>query len=249
MNPRIVAVMVGMGVVIGLLAGLLIGAVLFRPGAQPSAQVLATPTLAPEVKAVALPNAEAEPVLPRPDGKPLLELADRICQGDTKAVIELIDATSKLYRGVNFQRDTRRVQDNFVVMTAAFQRIGEAAGQSSAPAMAALKQCAASGTHTSGFATNALGTAAAAGNTEALNMLLHYDQFGILLSSAVGALRQSAAKGNAEAIAFLVSVLDDPQAQPLWTMASQELRVPAAQGNTVAAEALDRYDAQAEQRR
>lgn len=251
MNTRIVAAMVGMGVVIGLLTGLLIGSLVFRPDAAPIAQTPATPAVPSHAKAVAVesvdpPAADAEPPLPRPDGKPLLQLADRICQGDTNAVAELIAATDKLYEGINFQRDTRRVMDNLVVVTAAFDIIAQQAGQSNPAAMAALQQCVASPTHVRGFAPYALGKAAAAGNTEALDMLLHYDQFGILESSAVGALVKPASDGNAEAIAFLSRVLDDPQAQALWHEASSGLRAPAAAGNAVAAEAIKRYSARSQ---
>ncbi len=139
--------------------------------------------------------------------------------------------------------------NNLHVMGAAFDRIGEAAGRSNPSAMAALKQCAGSGTHVSGFAANALGTAAAGGNTEALEMLLQYDLFGILESSAVGALRPAAAKGDPQAIAFLAQVLDDPNARALWSMAAQGLRGPAATGNAAAAEAIKRYNLKLQKQR
>ena len=130
------------------------------------------------------PRARVEPALPRPDGKPLAQLADRICEGDANAVSELIVSAGKLYEGINYERDHQRVQDNYVVMTAAFERIGQAAGKSPA-AMSALEECARIGNACERLRHQCMGTAAAAGNTQALDMLLHYDQFGILYSSAV----------------------------------------------------------------
>lgn len=253
MNPRIVAVLVGMGVVIGLLAGLLIGALMFRPGGVTAGPVNTAPAHAVlETDEVELPTVPPMPerrvAPPLPDRKVFVELGDRICQGDEKALPELIKAADDLYQGIDFQRDSKRVMDNLTLMRAAFDPIGQEAGRSNPAAMAALQRCVAPGTHRlSGFATDALGVAATAGNTEALDMLLHYDQFAIPQSSAVGALAQSASGGNAQAIEFLVRVLNDAKARGLWSMASQGLRAPAEQGNAVAAEALKRYDAAAQQ--
>jgi hypothetical protein len=245
MSTRIVAAMVAMSLLIGLLAGLLIGILAFRPGERPPQRAQYLPPASVERETTNAASVRREEPAP-PDTKPMVALADRVCRGEENAVYELMGVADELYKNIDFQNDPKRVQANFVMMTAAYERIGQEAGKPNLNAMAALQQSVAEGKHVTGFATNALGTAAALGNDKALDMLLHHNEYGILKSSAVGALCRPASTGNPQAINFLISVLDDQSAKPLWNMASEGLRKPALAGNKDAAEALKRYAAEPE---
>jgi hypothetical protein len=80
-------------------------------------------------------------------------------------------------------------------------------------------------------------------NQGAIDMLLHHDEFGILKSGAVSALSVPATKGNQDAVAFLIAILEDESARPLWHMASDTLRKCAALGDAEAMAAVKRHDA------
>ncbi len=76
-----------------------------------------------------------------------------------------------------------------------------------------------------------------------LDMLLHYERWGILLSSAVFDLRAAAANNNEKAVDFLIAVIEDPKDQALWSGASQGLVGAATKGNAKAKAALDQFEA------
>lgn len=90
----------------------------------------------------------------------------------------------------------------------------------------------------SGTATGSLGVLAGKGDDGALEVLLHPEKHGLLLSGSVGALRHAAENGNQKAIDFLAAVAKDPRDQPLWFMAGDGLNKAAANGNPVAIDAL-----------
>jgi hypothetical protein len=117
--------------------------------------------------------------------------------------------------------------------------LGEQAGEGNTQAMAALKSLIFA-PYGAGHAARALGTAAVK-NEEALNMLLQPEANGLLLSSAVDALEKPAAAGNAKAVAFLINVLEDPNAEPLSELALDGLTAAAAKGNAEAKAAIHRY--------
>jgi hypothetical protein len=67
-----------------------------------------------------------------------------------------------------------------------------------------------------GVAIVALGELAGRGDQNALEVLLNPDQYGVRLSSSVGALKPAADGGNEKAIAALAAVLSDEKNKPLW---------------------------------
>jgi hypothetical protein len=168
-------------------------------------------------------------------------LARQIASGESAALTRLENLHAELYRDLNYQRDTERVRANLVLMRAAFDQLGADAGAGNPNAFAALQQALDTGLRS--HVPDSLGIAAAAGHAEALDLLLEYNQHGILFSSAVFALGKPAAKNNEKAVAFLADVLADPKHRALSHAASQGL-IPAAQaGNPRARAALDAYAA------
>ncbi|HEY0549677.1 MAG TPA: tetratricopeptide repeat protein, partial [Verrucomicrobiae bacterium] len=168
-------------------------------------------------------------------------LATRICEGDDAAFGELRRVAGELYRNINYTREQGRVSSNLFLMRAAFRELGEQAGRSNSQAMAAL-QSAAFARDLTAHVSDALGLAAAAGNEQALDMLLHHQDWNMLQSSAVFALRAPAEKNNEQAIDFLVAVLGSEGSRPLWHGASEGLKVAAASGNLKAQAALEKYE-------
>jgi hypothetical protein len=168
-------------------------------------------------------------------------LAIRIAEGDQAAFDELRSVAIELYRNINYANEPDRVRSNLSLMRAAFRELGEQAGRSNAPALAAL-QSAVFTPQLRSHATDALGIAAAAGNEEALNMLLLHQDWNMLLSSTVFALRAPAEKGNEQAIDFLIAVLGNPKHRALWNGASDGLKTAATNGNAKAKVALEQYE-------
>ena len=164
-------------------------------------------------------------------------LAKRICEGDEAAFEELRSAATELYRDVDVARDQERARNILVLMRAAFDELGIQAGRSNAAAIAAL-QSAAFTRQMKAHVPNALGIAAAVGNEQALEMLLHHQDWNILLSSTVFALRAPAEKTNDLAIDFLANVLGEPRHRALWYGASNALQAAAANGSPKAKAAL-----------
>jgi len=89
------------------------------------------------------------------------------------------------------------------------------------------------------LAPDALGIAAAVGHAEALQILLHYDQYGILKSSAVFALQASAEKKNPQAVEFYLAILGNPD-RSFWHAAAQAL--VASRDNPKIKAALEKFE-------
>jgi hypothetical protein len=87
----------------------------------------------------------------------------------------------------------------------------------------------------------ALGIAAAAGSEPAMDMLINYRDWNILLSSAVFALHDAAGENNARAIQFLSEVLTNQTHRALWPAIADALRVAAFKGNVRAKAAVEEY--------
>jgi len=83
-----------------------------------------------------------------------------------------------------------------------------------------------------------LGALAGQGNDRALEILLHPQEFSLLPSTAVGALRPAADNGNQKAIDALAAVANDPAQTALWFMAAKGLEKSAGSGNAAAIDAL-----------
>jgi hypothetical protein len=90
----------------------------------------------------------------------------------------------------------------------------------------------------SGMAVRSLGVLAGNGDADALEVLLHPEKHGALLSSAVGALKPAVDNGNQKAIDALAAVARDTNEQPLWFLAANGLNKAAGSGNPVAIDAL-----------
>jgi predicted Ser/Thr protein kinase len=170
-------------------------------------------------------------------------LAERIAfNGDPEAFDELRDTAERLYRDIDYNKEKERIRSNAVLMLAAFNVLGEQAAKGNDKAFQALKTCLGI-SHLSSFAPKALGVAAAAGHTEALEILLHHDRWGIILSSTVFALQPAAENNNERAVGFLIGVIEDPADRPLWAAASEGLLGAAVNGNAKAKAALEKYKA------
>ena len=124
--------------------------------------------------------------------------------GETDAIDKISDAFTQLSSGTDYAKDMSRVYSTADLMKVAFGEIGSAVkkdGDESDPAFQSLLY-ATGKQNINGFAADALGTAAAAGNRPSLDVLLHYKEHGILLSSATIALVPAASKNIKEAVDF-----------------------------------------------
>lgn len=169
------------------------------------------------------------------------KLGERLSAGDPNAFRELRDAATELYRNNDPKKEEERGISNLQLMRGVFDVLGEQAGQGNPQAMQALKDSLGAGGHLRAFAPDALGKAAAAGNTEALGILVNYPAWGILLSSAVSALAAPAEANMEPAVDVLVGVLQNPRSRALWQTASQGLVGAALKGNATARTALEAY--------
>jgi len=143
-----------------------------------------------------------------PTKEEMQALGRRIAGGDAAAFDELASTAQKLYGEIrDYQKEHARVMVLLFRMKAAFDVLGQEAGKGNDVALQALEKCLTQGGRLKSFAPDALGIAAAAGNKEALDILLHYDNRGILESSAFFALCVPA-KANVEpAVDYLVTWL------------------------------------------
>ncbi|MBI5686689.1 MAG: hypothetical protein HZC54_16610 [Verrucomicrobia bacterium] len=165
-------------------------------------------------------------------------LAERIAKGDPAAFDQLCATAEELFRDMDYGREQQRLINNNILMRAAFDVLGESSGKGNATAFDALKK--ATGVRRiNGYAAGALGTAAATGHAEALEMLLGFNRWGILKATAVSALEKPAAKNQERAVNFLIRVLADPADQPFWMMARRGLTAAANSGNANAKAALE----------
>ncbi|MDR1145168.1 MAG: hypothetical protein LBK71_03415 [Verrucomicrobiales bacterium] len=168
------------------------------------------------------------------------ELGRRAADGDLGALDEIHAQYKILYADVDRKNDRQRRRANLQLMRAAFDIIGDAAGDR--PSAFTALQRAAREPDLRGAATYAYGRAAAGGNRAALDALLHYEQHGWPLSSVCGALQYPADRGNAEAVDFLIAVLQDPNRRALRVTAANGLRGAAKLGNERASRALAEHD-------
>jgi hypothetical protein len=170
----------------------------------------------------------------------LRQLGTQASSGDLSAIDKIEEQRKLLYEGIDYKKEQERARSNLRLMRSAFDMLGEAAGGGSTEAMQALEYAMQHPT-LEGFAAHSYGLAAAKGNEAALNKLLNYRRNGILLSTAVFSLQESAKNNNQQSVMFLVRVLEDPRHRGLWGAAEDGLRVAADKGNQNAIEALDKH--------
>ncbi len=167
----------------------------------------------------------------------LLALSRRASDGDLAAIDELAELYVKARDATPQDSAARRtVSTQFLK---AFQLLGENAAHDQR-AWTSLKYAAAK-PDIRGFGIKAYGQAAAAGSDDAMAQLVNYEKNGWLLSSVVSAMILPASENRPPAVEFLQNVLADPEAKPLWRMASIGLEGAAAKGNAAAAAAVADY--------
>lgn len=173
-------------------------------------------------------------------------IARRIAQGDATAFEDLRKTAEDLYRGIDCRKEHARILLNLDRMMAAYKLLGEEAGKGNDLAFQALKKSL--GTHMlHPFAASGLGIAAAGGQKEALEILLHNDQWGIDDFSANAALCLPAQKNIEPAVDHFVEWLGSDK--PFRTgvsevmSATNALASAAALGNPEAKVALERFTA------
>lgn len=179
-----------------------------------------------------------------PSAEAMRAVANRIVNGDSAAFGELTIDAANLYKGIDYRRDPWRYRMNAGRMRAAFDVLGEQAGQGNDAAFQALKKSLGREPLKS-FAPDALGIAAAAGNGQALDILLDYKQWGIMDSTAGLALRTPAAADIQPAVDFFVAALRDPANahNGIDSYALPALQSAAAKGNQKAKAALEEHSA------
>ena len=124
--------------------------------------------------------------------------------------------------------------------------LGEAAGKGNANAMQALKKFLDDGT-LKHFALEPLGMAAAVGNAEALDLLLHGQrQYGFLENSICFAIEPAAKSNQPPAVNYFVDLALDPKTAQnhfygvSW-MIKDVLESATTNGNSQAKQALDKF--------
>ncbi len=176
-------------------------------------------------------------------------LGREAASGDTGAIDKIGQAYDELFKNIDYQKEGVRVRSNYALMNAAFDVIGKSVkGNDTAdPAFRSLVY--ALGKPTLGrFTVMPFGTAAAVGHQPSLDVLAHYKEHGMLLSTVVLAMQATALNNNKEAVDFLVTVINDESVKPLWSEASQGLVTAATQGNDEAKTAIAKARAYAASR-
>ena len=136
--------------------------------------------------------------------------------------------------------DTRRGElatRTFASINTAFKVINEAAISGNPSALDALSRSL-QFPELNALAAGSLGELAGNGDTNALEVLIHPEKYGTLLSSTIPPLKPAADNGNQAAIDALAAVANDPKSEPLWYMTANSLSQAAVSGNPVAIDAL-----------
>jgi thiol-disulfide isomerase/thioredoxin len=182
----------------------------------------------------------AAKAIEKPTPEAMRALAKSICDGDKKAFDVLCATATELYRDIDIDNEPERNQNNYKLMRAAFDLLGQEAAKGKALAFDALKAALSQNTP-HGFAVLGMGIAAAGGHKESLDILLRYDEHRISQLLAVDSLMEPAAANIEPAVAVLIRVIRNPDDKPLHWMASEGLKGAAQKGNAQAKAALDEY--------
>jgi hypothetical protein len=172
------------------------------------------------------------------------ELGLAVVRGDPGALDKMLALSKEARKRFNTDRagldDTQRGELSarlFAPIQSAFSVIGDAAVNGNQVAIAAVER-ALLYPELRGPAVDIVGTLAGRGNEAALEMLVTPDQYGILLSSSVFALRSAVEAGNQKAIDALAAVTRDEKHRALWLEVANSLATAAEAGNAVAVDAL-----------
>lgn len=172
------------------------------------------------------------------------ELGLAVVRGDPGALDKVAELSRAALKTFNPNRvkmdDTQRGEvaaRALAPVQAAFEVIEEAAVKGDRVAIAAVERAVLI-PELKGNAVQIVGTLAGQGSQAALEMLLNPDNYGILLSSTVSALRPAAEAGNLKAIDALAAVANDNKKQVLWVLVANGLATAAESGNAVAVNGL-----------
>ena len=172
------------------------------------------------------------------------ELGMAVVRGDAGAFDKLLaerKAENQSFKtntiGLDQQQRNEVSERVFTPINAAFKVIADAATTGSPSALDALARALLI-PELKGNAVHSLAGLAGNGDAGALEVLLHPEKYGVLLSSTVGSLQLAADNGNQKAIDALAAVANDPKHWPLWLMTANNLTKAAAAGNPVAIDAL-----------
>jgi ankyrin repeat protein len=171
-------------------------------------------------------------------------LAQRICDGNMAAENDLSAAAAAMYQQINQPNNLAIRKLNADRMLTAFRILGTEAAKGNDNAFQALKKFLGEKGAMKTFAAEQMGTVAAAGNEEALNILLNYRQWGIMDSSAYIGLVRAAKANRQPAVDAVVNLLLDPEAAKkhyygVSALAKQVAESAAEQGNEKAQQALE----------
>jgi hypothetical protein len=189
---------------------------------------------------------------PLPTKEEMRAFGQRIANGDDTAFNELMALTSKLYKGIkNYQVERPRVLALLGRMHASFDVLGEEAGKGNVHALEALKRSLRANNTIASFAPDALAIAAAAGNKDALDILIHYRDWNILESEARFALCKpitaNVEPAVEESAKWLLSLHGVERESGMALDTTNALANVAARGNQKAAEALEKFVKNSEQ--
>lgn len=187
-----------------------------------------------------------------PSRQEMHALAERICAGDANSFDELAQVAVGLYRGMDGRTPQAQKMLVWSRMAAAFDLLGEEAAKGNDNALQALKKCLGQNTGLKGTAPNALGKAAAAGNAEALDILVNFQKWGIDQHSAYFALQAAGDANKEPAVNVFIAIASDPVAAKkqfygVGWLVKEVLQSAASRGNQKAQEALDKFIAVSEQ--
>jgi hypothetical protein len=181
-----------------------------------------------------------------PSREAMRAIAKRICAGDVTAFDELTNVVEEMSH--SDRRIEANRQFNADRLRAASEIIGEAAGKGNDNAFQTLKKCL-DDKYLKYFSLDPLGVAAAAGNQEALDLLLHcHEKSGILENSVCFALASAAKANQPLAVDYFAALALDPEIPKkqfygvAWLI-KEVLESAAAQGNQKAKDALEKFAA------
>ena len=173
----------------------------------------------------------------------MIDLAKRIADGDPGAYGELMSLAEELYRGVNHRSNPSQYALVSDRMNTTVKLLGEEAGKGNENALQALKKLVKE-PHFKDSVAAALGPAAAAGNKDAIDILTHPEDRGIIPASADFAL-QAAAEANVQSVVdYFAAVLAEPKNafRGRYGAATSALKAAADKGNQTAKDALEKHD-------
>ena len=196
-------------------------------------------------------SSEAPPPPPNPKSSqspapsnPGRQLGLAVAQGDPRGLENLRAMAKDGFQSFNTNRtgltDTERgelARWTFAPLQAAFEALTEEALKGNQNALQAISRAIVI-PELQGAAVKSAGVLAGNGDSTALEILTHPENYGLLLSTAVGALKPAADNDNQAAIDLLASVAANDRHKALWIMAAHGLGKAAESGNEVALDAL-----------